>query len=375
MKILLITEFFTKLDKPVFSGGVEARVFYTARLLAKKNKVIVICRRRTGELRQEKLANLQIIRLGKEIKDSHATIRSLWQRLCFVFSAFFMARKLNVDLVEGSNFVSMLPAFLIGWNKKIPKVVWYPDVLLASWRQYFGPILGLLGEAGERFFLKLPWDLVITISPSVAKKLKKYGVCRKNIKVIPCGVDLKIYRQRKKFALPTICVISRLLAYKKIDLAIDVYKALHKLVPDLQMFIVGTGPEKQKLKLKAKNFKIKFLNNLSLSKLSSLLSRSHLLLHPSLVEGFGIVLLEASASGTPFVAVNIPTSLALAKILGSGFIVEQNNAGKMAKKAALLLKNQAIYQRFCQSGIKKSAHYSWRKVTVMTEKVFLSFLK
>ena len=90
-------------------------------------------------------------------------------------------------------------------------------------------------------------------------------------------------------------IVGRLVPYKKFDLAIEAFNDLGK-----QLIIVGTGPELFKLKKIAKN-NIKFLGLVSDDYLSVLYSRAKALIFPQ-EEDFGIVPLEAMASGRPVIA-------------------------------------------------------------------------
>ena len=111
MKILFLTEFFPSSSQLIFTGGVEARTFFIAQALAKKEKVIVLCRKTKELKRNKKLANLTIYPCGLPVLNIEANFFSLFERTIFIISSFFKGLKTDFDLVEGSNFVSYLPAF------------------------------------------------------------------------------------------------------------------------------------------------------------------------------------------------------------------------------------------------------------------------
>lgn len=94
-------------------------------------------------------------------------------------------------------------------------------------------------------------------------------------------------------------MVGRLVSYKRFDLAVRAFAKLN-----LPIKIVGTGPELKKLeaisyKLKAKN--IEFLGLVSDQQLADLYAGSRALVFPQ-EEDFGIVPLEAMASGKPVIA-------------------------------------------------------------------------
>ncbi|NMB57382.1 glycosyltransferase family 4 protein [Candidatus Beckwithbacteria bacterium] len=380
MKILLITEFFTSPEKQIFSGGVETRCFYIAKYLSSQNQVFVICRRRKEELKFEQKDNLIIYRLGREIQSTEANIFSIIDRLIFQFLAFFKGLQLRIDLVEGSNYICFLPAFFVGFFKRIPKVAWYPDVLKGSWQEQFGLFLGFFGELGEFIFLKLSWDQFITISLYVKEKLIKNRVSKNKIKIIACGVDLQLINKSKFIKKEDqIIVVSRLINYKRVDWTINLINQIREKFPKLKLKIIGIGPEEKKLifltgKLRL-NKKVEFVKNIKSMQLYEEIAKSKLLLHPSLVEGFGIVLLEATALQTPFIASDIPTSLYLQKQLNSGLVFKKNDFDDFLDQTKIILNNDKEYKRLQTNGMKNIEYFDWKKLTQDTEEVYKEIVK
>lgn len=90
-------------------------------------------------------------------------------------------------------------------------------------------------------------------------------------------------------------VVSRLNAYKRIDLVIDAFNRL-----SLPLVIIGTGPHETKLKKMAKK-KITLLGRVSEEELASRLSNCRAFIFPG-QEDFGIAPVEAMASGRPVIA-------------------------------------------------------------------------
>jgi len=103
--------------------------------------------------------------------------------------------------------------------------------------------------------------------------------------------SLKKKKEKKDFFL----IVSRLVSYKRIDLAIDAFNELK-----LPLKIVGSGSQEQFLKNRAGE-NIQFLGNLTDGQLFSYYQESLGLIMPQ-KEDFGLVSLEAQASGTPVIA-------------------------------------------------------------------------
>jgi len=137
-------------------------------------------------------------------------------------------------------------------------------------------------------------DHFIANSRNVARRIEKYY--RRQADVIYPPVDTESYYlpdgdPEKKYDL----IVSALVPYKMIDLAISAYNRI-----GWPLKIVGQGPEFKKLhKLAGQN--VEFIGALGLSDLRRLYQGARTLILPG-EEDFGITALEAQACGTPVVA-------------------------------------------------------------------------
>lgn len=376
MKILLLTEFFPDQPDPVFTGGVEARTYFIAKNLAKTDKVMVICRKSRKLNRVQKLKNLTIFPCGPRRTRVEASIFSAGERLLFMFSSFIQGSRLDFDLVEGSNFVVYLPAFFLGLIKRKPSVAWIPDLLGANWRRYFG-IAGFFGQLLEKISLKLPWRRIISLSKRTKEKIIKAGGDKKKIEVVYGGVETEKFKIKKlkfKTGEKKIISISRLVKYKRVGDIIRAFAKLEKTDHLLKLNIVGEGPEEKKLKSLAvkegvKN-KVRFIKNIEKSKLDELLKKSFLLCHASIIEGFGLVVIEAASHQVPYVISDIRVHREIALGGKGGLFFKKKDFLDLAAKAELLLKNQKLYQQKQREGWKLAQKYDWQKIASQTKKVY-----
>lgn len=137
-------------------------------------------------------------------------------------------------------------------------------------------------------------DAYIANSKHVKKRIKKYY--KADSKVIYPMVDTSNFKPRTKKTDHYIA-IGRLIPYKKFDLIVEAFNDL-----GLSLKIVGTGVSEKDLRAKAKS-NIEFTGHIPELELKPLLSSAKALIFPQ-VEDFGIVPLEAMASGTPVIAYN-----------------------------------------------------------------------
>lgn len=135
-------------------------------------------------------------------------------------------------------------------------------------------------------------DYFIANSENVARRIWKHY--RRESVVIHPAVRCNLFNVNEDNA-DYFLIVSRLVEYKKIDLAVETFNEL-----GLQLIIIGDGAEKQKLEVKAKD-NIKFLGRQPDNVIKEYYSKCRAFIFPG-EEDFGITPLEAQASGRPVIA-------------------------------------------------------------------------
>ena len=135
-------------------------------------------------------------------------------------------------------------------------------------------------------------DHFIAISRAVAERIKKiYG--RESVIIYP-PVETDLF-QPSNIDGDYFLIVSRLNAYKRIDLVIEAFNQL-----GLPLKVIGDGPLRQELTKRAGS-NIEFLGRLSDSKIAKYLAECRALIFPG-EEDFGIVPVEAMSAGRPVIA-------------------------------------------------------------------------
>lgn len=375
MKILLLCEFFPVGEGLKFSGGVEARTYFLAKYLATKHEVTVLTSRVAGP-RKEKINGFTVLRVGNK-RRYLAAAGGLLERINFIRQAITVAKTIDADIVDGSNFLTHFIAKRISLHTKIPSVAWYPDVWLGQWTKNTG-IIGILGEALERFNLANGFDAYIAISKSTAKKLS--AKIKKNISIIPCGVDKNEFKDNpKKSDVPTIICVSRLAKYKNIKDLVMAFALVSQKIKKAKLIIVGSGPESKNLKDLVKNLKLQrktqFLSSLPRRQLLNLYLSSSVFCLPSQVEGFGIVVVEAAAAKTPYVISDIDVFKEVTQNGKGGLLFKLGDAKDLADKLEMLLTDKNLYHAKQKEGGQLVKNYLWEDIAKKTQKVYQGLLK
>jgi len=372
MKIVMITEYFPQSKDCEIRGGVEARCFYVARELAKKHEITVISALEPDAPRQQVFDGIRIIRCGKP-KEYRQT-GGIKERLSFMKEAYKLGIKLDADLVEGTNFISYLPAYYIARKKNLPRIALYNDVWVGKWTDNIGLIPGVMGEILERFILSRNWSCLIANSRFTLKNLLNYGLEKERLKLIYMGVDARKCRSitvptEKR---PTISCVSRLVEYKKVPVLIRAVSSIKNHLEDIQCNIIGIGPELKKLEGLVQELDLEGnVNFLGFMKrhddVLRIIKKSGIFCLPSIVEGFGIVVIEAMACSTPYVCSNIPPLKEITHNGMGGLLFERENPHDLAKKILLLLEDDELYRKCIHEGLKLAQRYDWTNIAKKTE--------
>ncbi len=135
-------------------------------------------------------------------------------------------------------------------------------------------------------------DQFVANSKVVAQRIEQ--VYQRQAIVIPPPIDVRRFHtstQQDDYFL----ILSRLIPYKRIDLAIEACNSL-----DQQLVVIGSGPDRKRLEAMA-GPTIKFLGRLSYEQINQYLSVCQALILPG-EEDFGMVPLEAASAGRPTIA-------------------------------------------------------------------------
>lgn len=176
--------------------------------------------------------------------------------------------------------------------------------------------------------------------------LQNKGVSPKKLCVFKRGVDLQQFNPQKRkkdiwkawgiaTSDPVVLYVGRVSKEKNLDLFVELASS-HR---DIPFVIVGEGPYKKELELKAPE-NIKFLGFKSGEELSKIYASADIFLFPSETETYGLVVLEALASGLPVIVSSKGATKEHFEHGKEGFVA--NNFEEFNKYLSLLLQNREL---------------------------------
>ncbi len=357
MQILVVTEFLPSSDRGEITGGVEAYCHYVGRELEREHDVTFIADRTDGE------------------RWDHASLGSIPRRLLFLVKALVQGLRTDADLVMGTNYVVHPVAWLIGVLRRRPVVFWYPDVLIGQWRNgQFGRVSGIIGELSERLILRLPVARYIAISQSTADKLVAHGIAPERIDVIPCGYDDAVVAAvgtPAPLPRPRVVVVGRLVPYKRVDLVLAAIGRLQDRCPDLDLLVIGRGPEQDRLEAQARALGIADRVHLAGHLPSHVdvlreVAASTVFVSASEIEGFGIVVVEAAALGCPIVVSDIEVFREVTSDGTGGLLFRTGDADDLADQIERLVNDAGLRTASAAAGRAHAARYRWSEIAQQT---------
>jgi glycosyltransferase involved in cell wall biosynthesis len=267
------------------AGGSEVLVDrLAAGMLARGDRVSLLCGGPTAERQYE------VIRSGGTYSQFVRAPVAYWRHL--------RDSDLVVEVCNGMPFLTPI------WCRR-PKICLVNHVHTELWRMMFPRPVTVLGQFAESKVM--PWthrdNLFLTVSDSTADALREIGVADDRIRQICNGVvqpDPLLPRSPE----PLFLALGRLTEYKRIDILLRLWERVRHVVGG-QLVIAGDGPERSRLEALAGPGVI-FTGRVSEEEKHRLLCSAWLLLHPALIEGWGIVITEAAIRGTPVIGFNVP---------------------------------------------------------------------
>jgi len=368
VRITIITPVFPYPKRGVYTG-IERHVEGLCKGFKKLgHKVTIITTYWNGGAFYSNLNDIEIYRF-KDLR----TILGKFGRLSGAFELDFLTFSLNVTLnkklldtdillinlpfpflgLMDGNFIS------VGLLHHAQPIVKLKDALSVP----FGNIYGKLTKP----------DYWVAPSRFTAEQfIKLFKISKGKIKIIPEGVDLEKFNRNvdasdineKLGNERKILFVGNLHPSKGVHFLIKSFALVKSKINDVKLVIVGDGPLKnylinltKRLNLEKDVFFTGFVNDEELPKYYA---SCDIFASASVLEGFGLIFLEAMALGKPIVAFNLAS---IPEVVGNaGILIDEINHEKFANAIIELLKNDELYKEKSQIAFNRAKLFSWEKI-------------
>lgn len=219
------------------------------------------------------------------------------------------------DVVHTSSFpfFSLLAAAAVRPLRRYGLVVdWFELWSPGYWREYLGAAGGRVGWGVQKLCLRVPQQ-AFTLARSTAERLRAEGV-HGDVEVLTGLQDLAAADGPPRPSQPVVVFAGRHIPEKRVPALVRGFAALREQAPELRLVVFGDGPERAEVLAlidahglgdvaRAPGF-------VERDELEETMATALCMVLPSRREGYGLVVVEASARGVPSVVVADPDNAA-----------------------------------------------------------------
>jgi glycosyltransferase involved in cell wall biosynthesis len=232
-------------------------------------------------------------------------------------------------------------------------------------------------------------DRFITLSQAFADILHRdYGVDRSQIHTIPGGINTTSFqdnlsrieaRRRMDFPQdrPILLTPRRLVQRMGIGALLEALAIVKHQVPDIWLAIAGKGPQREVLEAQALALgladHVKFLGYVPDEQLPIAYQAADLTVVPSQsLEGFGLILLESLASGTPVLSTPVGGMPEVLRPFDPNLVCEDSSSGAIADRLQAILTGKLKLPERSACRDYAVTHYDWKLIAPRVREVLLA---
>jgi glycosyltransferase involved in cell wall biosynthesis len=328
------------------AGGAEVFTHEVAkRWVAQGHTVTLIASNFAGGAPTEVIDGIRIIRLG-----NYLTVRSQAR------SYYRKHLRGNCDVVvdEYTNIPFLAPQFV-----QEPVIFLVHEVVGAKHLAVLPPGIGHLMHyvMEPRWYACYRNISTVTVSNSTKDDLQKFGINK--VRVVPQGLGTEPLKEvLPKEDVPTFLFVGLLKKANRADECIRAFEIIQSEIPEAQLWVVGRGAQREKLEAMAKGLRVKFFGYVDDARKFDLMQRAHAMLVPGIREGWGMVITEANACGTPAIAYDIVGYRDAVRDGETGVLTEPTPEA-LARGAISFARETDLQRRLPEGALSWSRQFSW----------------
>jgi D-inositol-3-phosphate glycosyltransferase len=324
--------------------------------------------------------NVRIIHLdtGADEDMPKLAIYDYIQRLAGVAESFRKYNQIQYDLIHSHYWLSGLIGKQLQTLWHVPHAVMFHTL---------GAIKNSLGIGEYEPELRIESEREVTsgcdrIFASTTREeedlVKLYGASRNRISVIPCGVNLDLFKPvdkeaaRKELGLDhqkMILFVGRIDPLKGLDQLLKAFACIQDEKPPVLMVVGGDEHSRgqlHRLQQMAKDLHIEdqvsFVGSVAQNRLPLFYSAADVCAIPSYYESFGMVALESLACGTPIVATDVGGMRNIIRHDEMGRIVRDNSPCNLASEISALLYHKEDRAKHAGTRRDTITGFSWASI-------------
>jgi glycogen synthase len=213
-----------------------------------------------------------------------------------------------------------------------------------------------------------------------------FGVEEERVAVIPNGIDprdlqpqdpAELRRLRLQFAQPDeklMLLVGRLVYEKGFQLALEAMPRVVERLPGTRFLVAGSGTHEAELRRQASELGLMehgtFLGWIGDDVLHSLYPIADICVVPSIYEPFGLVALEAMASGCPCLVADTGGLREVVPHEEAGLRFRARDPEALGEMAVRVLADEQLGQRLVSEGLEHIRRFDWAEIAERTAAVY-----
>lgn len=332
-------------------GGAEVFTHEILKRWAEAGHEITLFTSRFKDCREEEVSDgIRILRQGGRY--------SVYRKAKRLYDEFFSREGYDIVIDEINTRPFLTPKFIRGKETiialihQLAREYWFYETPFPI--DYLG--YHFLEGRWLRNYRSIP---TVTVSDSTRNDLVDLGF--QKIYVVGEGLNFEpVEGMRKKADRPVVVYAGRLQKAKRPDHAVDAFKIVKRTVSNAELWVIGNGYFKDKLK-DISSDDVKFFGSVPNRDRRNLIEEAWVLVNPSVREGFGLNVIEANALGVPSVAYDVP-GLRDSIVNGeTGLLARSGDVEDLAQKILDVLTDRNLRINLSQKALAHSKSYSWDK--------------
>jgi len=283
-----------------------------------------------------RIDGVDVIAVGPRLALYNDERRRIWPTIRFGWGVLLHllrhgGRYDHVHMASFPFFSVLAAGILRRWRGYSLGVDWHEVWTKQYWRDYLGP-MGIVGWAVQSLCARYPHS-AFTYSRLHQSRLEALG---RSAEILPGEYIGESYSGVPPTQPLTLVYAGRLIPEKRVPLLIEAYAIAVRALPELRLRIFGKGPERDKIGQLIERLDLDRDSILSgfveEDELHAAMMGAAAIVQPSMREGYGMVVAEASARGVPAIVVEAADNAAVELIeIGVNGMVAEASADGLAK--------------------------------------------
>ncbi len=373
---------------PIVEGGLARHVRKLAEELVRQRVAVhVLARGRQGDPREEVRAGVRVHRVRetrtpRDLDEFVTWIEGMNQHM--LTAGRELLERFDVDLVHGHDWLVAPAAAVLAEEAGRP----YLTTIHAT---EYGRHQGWVGKHPQSYIHRVEtWmarraERVIVCSHYMRGHVADvFGVDERAVTVIPNGIDPRdlvavddLAALRARFAAPgerLVLLIGRLVYEKGFQVALEALPRVIRRVGGVRFLVAGSGTHEAELKRQADSLGLTehgtFMGWIGDDVLHSLYRIADLCVVPSIYEPFGLVALEAMASGCPCIVADTGGLREVVPTSDVGLRFRSRDPRSLGRMMERVLTDEALRDRLVAEASEHVLRFDWADVAQPTRRVY-----